>query len=271
MLVKISKTLKPVATASITIKEVTLCHFEPDLNAWQHTLGSEMIVAYRTFEGVGEIYIDDIGTFDLPSGSLFFLKASQKIHLKCKNNKWNCWEFSFQSSNLLFFPLNKVINVHEHKRDYENIDMCFTLMEKTDYYSHMCASAYFSFLLYRWLQEWGENNHKQQAYHMAIEAIINKMHTHLNTFNSFGSGKVKQWAKDTCLSERRFRQVFKSITGTSPIQYYNTIRLQLACELLQKGSLSISDIADKLGYSSQYHFSKAFSRELGSPPSKFFL
>jgi AraC-like DNA-binding protein len=61
---------------------------------------------------------------------------------------------------------------------------------------------------------------------------------------------------------RQFRQK----TGGSPIQYRNRLRTQAACALLRNTNLPCKAIADRLGYSDLYTFSKAYRRTVGHSP-----
>ncbi len=61
---------------------------------------------------------------------------------------------------------------------------------------------------------------------------------------------------------RQFRQQI----GSSPIQYRNRLRIQAASALLRNTNLPCKAIADRLGYSDLYTFSKAYRRATGHSP-----
>ncbi|MBE7047436.1 MAG: helix-turn-helix transcriptional regulator [Ruminococcaceae bacterium] len=71
------------------------------------------------------------------------------------------------------------------------------------------------------------------------------------------------------LSESRFRKVFTYEMGMSPIKYKNHIRLQNAIALIKTGNISISEIAEALGFESVYAFSQFFKSQTGYSPSKY--
>jgi len=72
----------------------------------------------------------------------------------------------------------------------------------------------------------------------------------------------KQFNYNKFYIEKRFQKTY----GTSLIKYCNHQRLQKAKELLQ--TESVSGVAEKLGYSSAFTFSRAFKRNFGISPSK---
>lgn len=80
---------------------------------------------------------------------------------------------------------------------------------------------------------------------------------------------VKQLAKLVNLSEKRFISKFNYIVGMPPGQYVAHCRMRKATELLITTEMSMSEIAQALGYSTQYAFSKAFKRIIGESPSEF--
>jgi len=72
-------------------------------------------------------------------------------------------------------------------------------------------------------------------------------------------------------SRTHFFRMFKSQTGTTPIEYVKRRRLREALLLLQESDLNISEIGDKVGWPDQFHFSKIFKAEIGLPPSVYRL
>ncbi len=68
-----------------------------------------------------------------------------------------------------------------------------------------------------------------------------------------------------------FRKLFTRVIGVSPINYLHRVRTARAAELLQEDALDISEIAERVGYSSVYHFSAMFKKYMGTPPSKYRL
>lgn len=66
-----------------------------------------------------------------------------------------------------------------------------------------------------------------------------------------------------------FRKMFTEKLGSSPMKYLRGMRTEKARELLRVPNSSVSEIAEKTGYSSVYSFSRAFSKECGMPPSEY--
>ena len=71
------------------------------------------------------------------------------------------------------------------------------------------------------------------------------------------------------LSRSTIQNLFQKYANTTPKTYINHIRLNRSKELMKHTSLSISQIAGKLGYGSLPYFSRAFSQEFGMTPSAY--
>ena len=81
--------------------------------------------------------------------------------------------------------------------------------------------------------------------------------------------RLKDVSAASGLSMSYFCRLFKNYTGASVHQYINTIRIKEAAKNLIDGELNLSQIAEKVGFSSIYLFSRIFKKIENVPPSKF--
>lgn len=70
------------------------------------------------------------------------------------------------------------------------------------------------------------------------------------------------------LSKDRFEHFFRENMGLSPRQYVNALRLKKARQLLQRGELSSSDIAQAAGFGDYNHFGRLFRKAYGCSPKE---
>ncbi|MBD3663712.1 AraC family transcriptional regulator [Sulfitobacter aestuariivivens] len=68
------------------------------------------------------------------------------------------------------------------------------------------------------------------------------------------------------MSPSSFHEHFKSVTGTTPLQYQKDLRMIEARALLAKGVPSVSVAGFEVGYESLTHFSRDYSRKFGCSP-----
>ena len=73
----------------------------------------------------------------------------------------------------------------------------------------------------------------------------------------------------TGVSTVYFRKLFKQVTGVPPMTFVQNLRIEKAKEMLRSEWSTISDIAQSLGYSSLYDFSRDFKKHTGVAPSKY--
>lgn len=80
---------------------------------------------------------------------------------------------------------------------------------------------------------------------------------------------VEHMAKRVNLSPSRFHTLYKSVYGKSPVDDLIQARIQNAQNALMFSSLSISEIAEDLGYSNLTHFMRQFKAITGTTPKKY--
>lgn len=80
---------------------------------------------------------------------------------------------------------------------------------------------------------------------------------------------VAQLANSMRLDSSQVYRIFQNHTGRSPQQVIAELRMEKACEFLEKTDLSIRDIAEWLGYEYQSHFTKQFKVHLKMSPSAY--
>lgn len=68
------------------------------------------------------------------------------------------------------------------------------------------------------------------------------------------------------MSQSSFHEHFKSVTGTTPLQYQKDLRMIEARNLLARGARSVSVAGFEVGYESPTHFSRDYSRKFGCSP-----
>ncbi len=80
---------------------------------------------------------------------------------------------------------------------------------------------------------------------------------------------LTEMATAVSLSPFHFSRVFKHSTGVSPYQFVLRQRIQRAKELLLSGAETIADVALRVGFCDQSHFTAQFKRICGVTPRQF--
>lgn len=91
----------------------------------------------------------------------------------------------------------------------------------------------------------------------------------VKTFEAGGGRRmsVAEMSEAVSLSESWFTHVFKNTTGVPPLQWQMSRRVERARALLAESELSVAEIADRLGFSDQAHFTRAFRQVAGETPA----
>lgn len=93
-----------------------------------------------------------------------------------------------------------------------------------------------------------------------IELMKNKLHSTL-TLNDL--------AGYCHLSVSHFSTLFRQKTGFSPVEYFNQLKIQDACQSLAFTRKPVKQIAGELAFYDQYYFSRIFSKYMGISPAKY--
>lgn len=64
-------------------------------------------------------------------------------------------------------------------------------------------------------------------------------------------------------------QLFRRGVGMTFTEYLAKLRIDYACELLDKGNTSVNDIADKTGYHDYFYFTRVFKKMTGKTPTQY--
>lgn len=80
---------------------------------------------------------------------------------------------------------------------------------------------------------------------------------------------VEQLSTDMGMSRMNLYRKLQAITGQTPTEFIRTIRLKRAAQLLQDGKLNVSEVADRVGFSSSSYFTKCFKEQFGVLPTQY--
>lgn len=76
---------------------------------------------------------------------------------------------------------------------------------------------------------------------------------------------IKELSRRVAMNECYLKKGFKALVGKTIHEYTQSLRIAKAKEMLQTG-MTVSDVANELGYSSISHFSTAFKKATGTKP-----
>jgi AraC-like DNA-binding protein len=83
-----------------------------------------------------------------------------------------------------------------------------------------------------------------------------------------GEVRVGEMARAMGLGATAFAERCRRELGVTPARAYARYRLARAHQLLAGTAMTVVEVADHLGFSTPFHFSRAFRRQFGHPPSQ---
>ncbi|MAX26996.1 MAG: AraC family transcriptional regulator [Phycisphaeraceae bacterium] len=80
---------------------------------------------------------------------------------------------------------------------------------------------------------------------------------------------LRQLAKHFAVTQQTYRKKFKRLSGMTPTNYHARLIIEQACQRLQHAQIPLKQIADELGFGSEYYFSRRFKQIAGMPPGAY--
>ncbi len=80
---------------------------------------------------------------------------------------------------------------------------------------------------------------------------------------------VETLADAAAMSRSSFSEKFTAAFGVPPMSLVHHMRMQRAARLIRQGGQSIDEVADRVGFASRSHFSRAFKAHTGHSPAAF--
>ncbi|MBQ9984774.1 MAG: helix-turn-helix transcriptional regulator [Oscillospiraceae bacterium] len=99
---------------------------------------------------------------------------------------------------------------------------------------------------------------------LITDSIIKTLTEHI-----YGNTTLDEVCAGVLFSKSHLKTLFKKNTGYSIMDYYTHLKIERAKILIKEGELSISDIAELLGYASIHYFSRVFKLKVGMSPTEY--
>lgn len=227
-------------------------------------------------EGDGSFFVDGI-EYPVRPGMLFYfypnLVHSGKTRLdppmhflavhfsfafgSCADNNW---KMDTSPYILPFSPVNQLHHYHKTQQTFELLYK--TWLEKRIGYKWQQKILFQQFLY----EAFYDLNNPPQNY-----ANINRIEKVLNYINDHYTKhiNISYLCSMIKLSRGHFSKIFKTITGKTPIQYINQVRIEHGKDLLASTTLHIKDVARQTGFNDEFYFTRIFKQYEGCSPSEF--
>ena len=120
---------------------------------------------------------------------------------------------------------------------------------------------YYMSCLFRLLWKIDEYQNKIPAKYQRIRPALLELNN-----NPADNRPIEYYAELCGISAPSFFRLFKDYTDSTPIEYRNNLRLQLAQSKLRSGECTVSEVADMCGFSNLSYFTRLYKKQFGHTP-----
>ena len=126
--------------------------------------------------------------------------------------------------------------------------------------------ALFVYIVRAWSEEGAE---KKRGWLSALkEPLLSKAMARIHA-EPAKAWTVASLAQEAGLSRAAFARRFTEQVGEPPLAYLTRWRMMVAARLLNSSEASLAEVAEQVGYESEFAFSRAFKRSRGVAPAQF--
>jgi AraC-like DNA-binding protein len=142
-------------------------------------------------------------------------------------------------------------------------------VETTNFGNQIVVRNLLSALFVYFMRDWAETASMQGDWFSAVRAphtarVLARMHEAPER-----PWTLEELAKEAGLSRAAFARQFNAMVGEPPHKYLTRWRMGIASRLLGNTDLRVSEIAARVGYQSEFSFSRAFKRMRGTSPTHY--
>lgn len=220
------------------------------------------------FEGVGKMELNAT-RYDMGPGTFFLFTPGSRFHATQDPSRrilvfWV--HFSILDSRGLMIPPPQ-LNLPSHGRILRDADLFRSMAQKCEavYRRADALGAVQSRLLLEQmlLHLW------EETIHPVPSILDSRIHEIVSAIQRDPSMKwsLNDLARKLNMSRSLFTRHFRRITKVSPVHFMIQARLNRAAQLIRESDISLTEVANMLGYNDLYFFSRQFKKFMGHPPS----
>ena len=222
-------------------------------------------------DGKGSYRSETAGSYDITGGMILLIFPDEwHTYSPNSNTGWEEYWIGFNGSyaeNLMknLFSLKRpVINIGFNSELLRMMQEVLNISETLPYGYRELLSGYTIAIISHISAGSFVQNNKRFKYHDSLEKARNYIFKHANEDIDF-----LYLADRLNMSYSSLRILFKRETGLALKQFQLEIRLNQAKEILQHQDLTIAEIAERLGFSSGFYFSRLFKKKIGVSPLNY--
>jgi AraC-like DNA-binding protein len=252
----------PALAPALALRTVWDVDETPSYDVQKYPEPVDGLIAIRTLRGAGLVFPADGAAARVTPGTLYLIRRNRIRRYRCDGARWKFWWFEFTAAGALHAPQERLLPAPPAPGEARDFRALFALLGRRRAGQRAAAASIFGALLHRWLVH-SADPEPRTPHQAAVERVLDAMPARLET-----GFPVPEMAAMAGMSVRAFRNAFHAAADDAPKACFERLRLGMAAELLKQGALSVSEVAYRLRFASPFHFSRAFRRQFGRPPSR---
>ena len=236
----------------------------------QRIHGADQHILIYCHEGSGHVRIQK-RAYEIHQGD-FFIVPMKVAHLYAadEDNPWTIYWVHFKGSvsNAIISRLQKQMGGHKgfirySDRSISLFNEMYAQLERgysSDnlMYSNMCMSHFLTTFLFN--DKYNPSGPVKDEVDRSIDFLSDNIGQRLS---------LEEVAASVNLSPSHFSYLFNKKTGFSPMEYFNHLKVQQACQHLLFTNSRIKEVAFEVGISDPYYFSRMFTKVMGMSPKEY--
>ena len=234
--------------------------------------GADQNILIYCVDGTGKVNINSV-TFNMAPGDFVIIPHHVKhSYITNENTPWTIYWCHFKGPQSDAILKQMIANEQRFRYSVEFVEERINLFDKLYSFLEQGYSTenltYVNLLFLQYLTSFAFRNRFQnilpEIHKEPAEKSIQFMQNNIDKTLS-----LLELATSVNLSVSHYAFLFKRKTGFPPIEYFNHLKIQKACQYLQFTDLRIGEIAFKVGFDDQFYFSRLFNRTMGFGPKDY--
>ena len=266
---------EPMKFSDVSVVQIGRRYFEQGdvmkLHAHKHFYELTIIT-----DGEGEVFANGVGT-PVKRGDIFLSLPFDMHRIVSSETAPMKYDFfSFSTENERFRTeleeISGYLSPNERVFNDERVhalvcDAMMEFIESTKFSNELLYSIFTQIIIYiiRNIEEGTKARTRNATQPQAIcYQLMNYIDTHIYSIT-----RLEDIAEMMSYNYSYLSNLFKKTTGGTLLSYYHKKRLDVARQLIAEGTMTITEIAEILNYSSLYSFSRAFKENFGISPKQY--
>lgn len=228
--------------------------------------------------GAGVVGVEGKPSFDISEGDLIYLACNEVYSLETRSGM----SLELISFDAWIADWTTLARPERWTRRLFNLPVKFERSEEVESAGRMLRRIVYSWrrpsvenmleahgllmrLLSRLMLIWAQHVEKPdiERYNL-VQRVKQYLERHVE-----GDVKLDDLSQEVGVSKYHLIRLYKEVEHMTPMQYYRLLKMRRARSLLELTTLSIKEIASRLGYSSPTVFSRAFQAEMAMSPGEY--